>query len=549
MSIQSLIDAATPGSIVNVSAGIYNEQLLINKPLTLQGPPIGLGSATIDATGLANIPTIQILSSDVVIQRLTLQNGPSHGLEAGSSIFPNLSNIVISNNTIQDHGNAGILTNHSAAMKISNNIIKNNGLGSGFNRVGIVLYPHGPTTINGNTITNNAIDGIFARGSDTGLLITNNLIENHPNSGITLAWDQRNTTITNNHIKNCGTGNFDEEGGIVIIQSMAEIIQGNIIDDCQYSGIFWGWVPTIGDPPDEILISDNKIKGSSRDAIYLFSQGPGGFIPADKFPLSPKIQGNILSHSGRAGVYVSNVYYYGPGNANPIINHNQILNNDWGVLNATVAIVNAIENWWGESNGPYHPVLNPQGTGNPVSNNVDFIPWSIEPPSIQAATCSIKEVALEKYDILPLANGLSKVTLIMKTRGNACSDINGNQFSTDFETWFSKSFVAYAPKSTKVRPSINYTATCYATPVNNILQIEMELCIVVNIQGRYDLLLPSWGFLPVPLCSENCNPNDHSPLAAEYKNDEISSIECISVDMVFDSCWFTKSLFCNIALP
>ena len=88
---------------------------------------------------------------------------------------------------------------------------------------------------------------------------------------------------------------------------------------------------------------------------------------------------------------MSNLYYYSPGNANPTINNNNIIDNEWGVFNATALTVNAIDNWWGSNTGPYHPTLNPQGTGNPVSDNVDFIPWS------------------SKYKLLRLQDALSKM--------------------------------------------------------------------------------------------------------------------------------------------
>lgn len=245
MNIQNLIDAASPGDIVNIPPGIYNEQIIIDKPLTLQGPFTG-GSAVIDATGLVAAPTIEILSSDVSVKNLTIQNGQLHGIQVGSVASADLIRITISDNYIKGHSNAGILTNHGASMTIENNYITNNGLGTGFNRGGIVLYPHGMTKIINNSISNdlpnNSTDGIFARGSSTGLLIQNNVIENYPNSGITLAWDESNVRVIDNVIKKCGIGSFDEQGGLVIIQSVAEIITGNTVEDCSRSGIFWGWV-------------------------------------------------------------------------------------------------------------------------------------------------------------------------------------------------------------------------------------------------------------------------------------------------------------------
>jgi hypothetical protein len=44
--------------------------------------------------------------------------------------------------------------------------------------------------------------------------------------------------------------------------------------------------------------------------------------------------------------------------------------------------INAENNWWGDSAGPYHPDSNPGGLGDSVSDYVDFIPWLTSPVGI-----------------------------------------------------------------------------------------------------------------------------------------------------------------------
>ncbi|NMA94444.1 MAG: hypothetical protein GX974_00210 [Clostridiales bacterium] len=539
MGIQNLIDAATPGSTVDVQPGVYNEQLVIDKALILQGPSPGGGAAIIDATGLNNISAIQILSDDVTVSRLTIQNGSLHGIQAGNASYPNLSDITISDNHIKGHANAGILTNSGASMIIKNNIIENNGLGAGFNRNGIVLYPHGTTDIINNTIVNNAVDGIFARASSSGLRIENNEIKGQANSGISLAWDQRNTSIINNKIKDCGTGNFDEEGGIVIIQSMAEVIQGNTIENCKQSGIFWGWVPTTGSSPTEILISDNEIKNSSRDAIYLFSQGTDGPISPDLFPLEPKIIGNNLRDNGRAGVYISNAYYYGPGNANPTINENQIVGNAWGVFNATAQVVDATNNWWGSSSGPYQPLLNPQGKGDQVSDNVDFTPWQTKAPTIEIIGCFVRNVSLESFNILSSIGETSRIVSIFKVVGDITIDINGNLIVKNFEISFAKSLAMKVPKTITVTPAITATSECYADLNDNAIQISVDLCIVISILGKCTLAVPTLDTCLIPRKANSLNvKKDLSEI--KHCKEETNSIECVNAEKVFDFYQFNK---------
>ncbi|RMG26291.1 MAG: hypothetical protein D6732_21425, partial [Methanobacteriota archaeon] len=51
----------------------------------------------------------------------------------------------------------------------------------------------------------------------------------------------------------------------------------------------------------------------------------------------------------------------------------------YGLFNASLNSVTAENNYWGDATGPYHPILNPSGLGDRVSDNVDFIPWLISP--------------------------------------------------------------------------------------------------------------------------------------------------------------------------
>jgi len=55
-------------------------------------------------------------------------------------------------------------------------------------------------------------------------------------------------------------------------------------------------------------------------------------------------------------------------------NNNISGNTEYGIV-STAPAVDAELNWWGHASGPYHPTLNPSGTGDPVSDNVDFDPW------------------------------------------------------------------------------------------------------------------------------------------------------------------------------
>jgi parallel beta-helix repeat protein len=85
---------------------------------------------------------------------------------------------------------------------------------------------------------------------------------------------------------------------------------------------------------------------------------------------NPTLRYNNIANN-KYGIYV----YTG----NPVITYNNIYNNTgYGLYRATTSIMNAQDNWWGNATGPYHPTANPAGTGNAVSNYVNFTPWLTE---------------------------------------------------------------------------------------------------------------------------------------------------------------------------
>lgn len=86
------------------------------------------------------------------------------------------------------------------------------------------------------------------------------------------------------------------------------------------------------------------------------------------------IQNCRLHHSADAAIEVS-------GNAAPVIDHNRIEQNAFGVRNGMFEDrdVDARNNWWGHASGPKHPTLNPDGQGNAVGDGVLFDPWLLNP--------------------------------------------------------------------------------------------------------------------------------------------------------------------------
>ncbi len=58
---------------------------------------------------------------------------------------------------------------------------------------------------------------------------------------------------------------------------------------------------------------------------------------------------------------------------------NLVNNGSQGIENATTTYIDARNNWWGSTSGPYNFAKNPDGTGNGVSAYVSFQPWAMAP--------------------------------------------------------------------------------------------------------------------------------------------------------------------------
>ena len=146
-SIQDAIDAANSSDTIYVYSGTYNENLVINKTIILQGA----GSEDTNIEG-SNDHTIKILVDNVSISGFTIRNtGVSSSY---SSIFLNsVSNCNIKNNVIEDAGNGIYLVNSNENIIEGNHIYSNN--------IGIYFSNSDSNTIYDNDIKNNNAYGVY----------------------------------------------------------------------------------------------------------------------------------------------------------------------------------------------------------------------------------------------------------------------------------------------------------------------------------------------------------------------------------------------------
>ena len=127
---------------------------------------------------------------------------------------------------------------------------------------------------------------------------------------------------------------------------------------------------------ENISIRDNLI--TQNTAQY----GGGIYLGSLSFWATSLIVANTITEN-TAGIIGGGIYTEDLRNAQLNILLNNIENNhNYGLYNEDTVTIDAEYNWWGDASGPYHPVLNPGGLGDSVSDHVDFVPWSQTPVGI-----------------------------------------------------------------------------------------------------------------------------------------------------------------------
>lgn len=157
--IQRAIDAVYSGDTINVAAGTYEENLTVNKNLTLVGTS-GADETTANGDG-DNVFTIGSDVTDLKISGFTITGG-------GNGIYiedMEDSTIEISGNTIDGNGQAGIRVDMisggivGSTLTITDNTITDNGTDS--TGIHIDTVGNAVVTINENSIVENIGDGLF----------------------------------------------------------------------------------------------------------------------------------------------------------------------------------------------------------------------------------------------------------------------------------------------------------------------------------------------------------------------------------------------------
>ena len=360
-TIQEAINVANPGDIINIAAGVYNPTATIVvsvNNLTIQGPQanvdprISYGStriygsveeAIIDGGGVLKM-IFEIKAENIVINGLEIKSGTGDMISQVGPYSGTTVKYCIIHNGLGDEG--------VQLKQCVNGILE-------YNYVFDIA---------------DAGDGLnIADRSSGGIIRYNEVSGIHGENAAIYIYTSQHMQIIGNLVRDSGAGGNDgikvgAKGG-ADAALIDVLIKDNIIHNITQDGISIYM--------SNVTVEGNEIYncGSENGAIYL-AYGISG-ITINK----NKIHDNTLKSVTAAGILLATTV-----NSDTVtINNNDIYSNSPnGVTNKASAVLDATNNWWGDNSGPNHPSLNPLGTGNAVSDNVNFSSWTRKPLTITA---------------------------------------------------------------------------------------------------------------------------------------------------------------------
>ncbi len=214
-SIQTAIDAASSGDIIEVQSGTYYENVNATKTLTLIGNDTGTGKPLVNAAGIGSAIT---LSADgITLKGFNATRGGTEGIDAGIKVISH--NNLIQDNIANNNGDNGIYLEWSNFNKLYNNIASNNK-----NRYGILLVYSSNNILYNNTINSNGYYGIQLAHSSSNNILIGNIARFNRDYGFVLAYSSTNNLLNGNYMT-------DNGWGIHFYLSNDNTLKNNIISD------------------------------------------------------------------------------------------------------------------------------------------------------------------------------------------------------------------------------------------------------------------------------------------------------------------------------
>jgi hypothetical protein len=318
-SIQAAIDAAVAGNTINIGAGTYNQSVLIDKALNLDG---GSGERPVISGGAANYIVKVDNASGTVLKNLEVNGG-------GSSVGAN-------------NFDYGILINNSANVEIRDFVVKN--------------------------IWKNSSNGIGIEGSASAL-VHNNVISSFHKRGI------RFINSSGKFYDNEVIG--DNVDGTLRVQNLVNLWGGSTVEvygNVLHNALTLGGTPTWDSPA--IFISSFGGAGDSHANVHdnEIYDSDTGIVVTSVFAATDNSSAMVTNnnfHNLEWAINFETETGSATVNNNAFENVGKAINAETssGLL-ANPPEVNAENNWWGSTNPEFASL---------VYEGVDFTPWYIGP--------------------------------------------------------------------------------------------------------------------------------------------------------------------------
>jgi parallel beta-helix repeat protein len=232
-TIQEAINAANPGDTIYVCSGIYHENVVINKTLTLMGE--SRSNTIINGSGLNYTGALVVIVVDNVdMSEFTVTNASHQGIEVEERQY-----CEVHDNIVCFTGERGIAFRSADNNKAYNNVVHNSSAYGGieaihgnnntiysniayFNAWGIATNHGSYNHIYNNKVHSNREAGIHIDWPSTDNIIYNNDVSSNTNDGIRVINQANRTEIFGNTIS-------ENDCGIFLEDSYASNISGNYI--------------------------------------------------------------------------------------------------------------------------------------------------------------------------------------------------------------------------------------------------------------------------------------------------------------------------------
>jgi len=223
LTIQTAIDAATPGDTIEVYPGTYNERIKVTKYVKL----IGKNRETTIIDGSKAGVVVNVTASYVQITNFTIQNGGYyHGIWVETPPGGTILGVLVDKNILVNNY-VGVILVRSVGAVISNNLMQNN-------QYGIRVSASSRNIISRNRIESSVFYGmhVYTR-SENNIIDANTLLNNK--YGIHLEWSNFNN-VTRNTITSAPSKNGY---GIRLTSTNNTVINGTTMELNYYGIVLW----------------------------------------------------------------------------------------------------------------------------------------------------------------------------------------------------------------------------------------------------------------------------------------------------------------------